>query len=116
VDAKQPVDDKTVDTVQPSSLSNHCESQNEVKCDTESDIKEHERKTSEVKTCSQGEQKEIDKNNSDKTNNSNEAPVAPPRRKKKNKKQADKNQVNIAPVVYYIFTVNVHHCQMNASV
>jgi hypothetical protein len=96
VDEKQHVvDNKTVDTVQP--LSNEHESQNKAKCVPHGDIKEHEMKTSEVKTeeCNQGKQKEIDKNNSDKTKNSNQAPVAPPRRKKKNKKQPDKTQVNI---------------------
>lgn len=96
VDEKQHVvDNKTVDTVQP--LSNEHESQNKAKCVPHGDITEHEMKTSEVKTeeCNQGKQKEIDKNNSDKTKNSNQAPVAPPRRKKKNKKQPDKTQVNI---------------------
>jgi hypothetical protein len=67
-----------------------------MKCDdNKSDIKENEKKMSEVKTCSGEEQQEIDQHNSEKTHNSNPTPIAPPRRKKKNKKQPDKTQVNI---------------------
>ena len=69
-----------------------------MKCDAKKpDIKESENTILEVKTCSQEEQEEIDKHKLQKTDNSSPTPVAPPRRKKKNKKQPDKTQVNIIP-------------------
>ena len=53
--------------------------------------------------CSQVEGgKEVDKKNLGETKNANKTPIAPPRRKKKNKKQPDKTRVMIACSFYAI--------------
>lgn len=93
------VDNKSAETPQATSLSTEHESQNDVKFEADnnkSDIKENEKETTEVKTAESnlGEVKEINHNSSDKVNNTTQAPIAPPRRKKKNKKQPDMTQVN----------------------
>ena len=69
--------------------------------DNRSNVKEHEKITSEVKAqeYNQEQQKNID---NDLTKNAAQAPVAPPRRKKKNKKQVDKTEVSVLIGIMYV--------------
>lgn len=94
------VDKKSAETLQATCLANEHESPNYAKLESDnnkSDIKENEKKTTEINTTenNQGKVKEVDQNNSDKTNSATQAPIAPPRRKKKNKRQPNMTQVNV---------------------
>ena len=104
------VENKSADALQATRPSTEHELQHDVKYepdDNKSEIKESEKETTEVKTAESNlrEVKEIDQNSSDKTNNTTQAPIAPPRRKKKNKKQTDMTQVNAVMTSHYKFFV-----------